>query len=126
MLPPRSLDVCSRPWAVDVLDAIFTANSLHIMPFSAVQKLFLELGKRASVGTLLAVYGPFNYNGQYTSESNARFDIWLAAQHPESAIRDFEQVDLLAKEAGFVLREDHSMPANNRLLIWRKAELSSG
>jgi hypothetical protein len=126
LLPPRSLDVCSRPWAVDIPDAIFTANSLHIMPFAAVQELFLELGQRASVGTLLAVYGPFNYNGQYTSESNASFDIWLAAQHPESAIRDFEQVDELAKEAGFVLHEDRSMPANNRLVVWRCAEVGSG
>jgi hypothetical protein len=126
LLPPGSLDVCSRPWAVDVPDAIFTANSLHIMPFAAVQELFLELGQRASVGTLLAVYGPFNYDGQYTSESNASFDVWLAAQHRKSAIRDFEQVNELAKEAGFVLREDHSMPANNRLLVWRCAEVGSG
>lgn len=125
MLPPRSLDVCSRPWKVDVPDAIFTANSLHIMPFSAVQELFLELGERASLGTLLVVYGPFNYNGQYTSESNARFDVWLAAQHPESAIRDFEKVNELANEAGFLLREDHSMPANNRLLVWCRAEVCS-
>lgn len=123
MLPPRSLDVCSRPWEVDVPDAIFTANSLHIMPFSAVRELFLELGQCADVGTLLVVYGPFNYNGQYTSESNARFDVWLAAQHPESAIRDVEKVDALANEAGFLLREDHSMPANNRLLVWCRAEI---
>jgi hypothetical protein len=123
LLPPRSLDVCSRPWTVDVPDAIFTANSLHIMPFAAVQELFRELGQRASVGTLLAVYGPFNYDDQYTSESNARFDVWLAAQHHESAIRDFEQVDELANEAGFVLREDHSMPANNRLVVWCRAEV---
>ena len=125
MLPPGSLDVCSRPWAMDIPDAIFTANSLHIMPFAAVRELFLELGQRASPGTLLAVYGPFNYNGQYTSESNARFDIWLAAQHPESAIRDFEQVDELAKAAGFVLQEDHNMPANNRLVVWVRAEVDS-
>lgn len=125
LLSPRCLDVCSRPWAVDVPDAIFTANSLHIMPFAAVQELFRELGQCASVGTLLAVYGPFNYSGQYTSESNARFDIWLAAQHPESAIRDFEQVDELAKQAGFVLQDDHSMPANNRLIVWCRAEKGS-
>jgi hypothetical protein len=120
LLPPRPLDVYSRPWGTHVPNAIFTANSLHIMPFSAVRELFLELGQRASAGTLLAVYGPFNYNGQYTSESNAQFDVWLGAQHPESAIRDFEQVDELAKEAGFVLHDDCSMPANNRLLVWRR------
>jgi hypothetical protein len=125
LLPPRSLDVCSRPWAVDIPDAIFTANSLHIMPFASVQELFRELRQRASVGTLLAVYGPFNYNNRYTSESNARFDTWLAAQHPESAIRDFEQVAELANGAGFVLQDDHSMPANNRLLVWRRGGAGS-
>ncbi|MFT5710885.1 MAG: hypothetical protein ACI8QT_001585 [Halioglobus sp.] len=125
LLPPRPLDVCARPWSVNVPDAIFTANSLHIMPLAAVQQLFFELGQCARAGTLLAVYGPFNYNGQYTSEGNAQFDIWLAAQHPKSAIRDFEQVIEWANEAGFVLADDHSMPANNRLLVWRRGEVGS-
>jgi len=120
LLQPLALDVCARPWPVEIPDAVFTANSLHIMPFAAVQELFEELGRRARTGTILAVYGPFNYKGQYTSESNARFDLWLAQQHPESAIRDFEAVDLLALDAGFELQEDHAMPANNRLLVWHK------
>lgn len=115
---PLPLDVCARPWGVAVPDAIFTANSLHIMPFSSVQSLFLELGLRAISGALLVVYGPFNYSGQYTSDSNAQFDRWLYQQHPESAIRDFEQVDQLASTAGFTLQGDTAMPANNRLLVW--------
>ena len=68
-----------------------------------------------------AVYGPFNYGGEYTSESNARFDQWLAARDPASAIRDFEAVDELARSAGMALVSDAQMPANNRLLCWRKA-----
>jgi hypothetical protein len=117
---PLPLDVSVRPWGVAVPDAIFTANSLHIMPFSSVQALFLELGLRAAAGALLVVYGPFNYGGQYTSDSNAQFDRWLFQQHPDSAIRDFEEVDLLARTAGFSLQGDNTMPANNRLLVWRK------
>jgi len=120
LLCPHTLDVCCRPWEVEIPDAIFTANSLHIMPFSAVQALFEELGQRAAADTLLAVYGPFNYEGQYTSDSNAQFDRWLYQQHPDSAIRDFEKVDKLAMAAGFDLQDDHAMPANNRLLVWRK------
>jgi hypothetical protein len=69
---------------------------------------------------LLVVYGPFNYGGQYTSDSNAQFDRWLFQAHPDSAIRDFEEVDLLARTAGFSLQGDSAMPANNRLLVWRK------
>lgn len=122
LLQPQSLDVCARPWAVEIPDAIFTANSLHIMPFAAVEALFGELGQRAQPDSILMVYGPFNYGGQYTSDSNARFDRWLFQQHPESAIRDFEVVDQLALTAGFGLMADHAMPANNRLLVWRKSQ----
>jgi len=121
ILSPRPLDVRSRPWAVAVGDAVFTANSLHIMAFSAVELLFAELGERAGADTVLAVYGPFNYGGRYTSDSNERFDRWLAQRDPDSAIRDFEWVDGLAALAGFALEEDNAMPANNRLLVWRKA-----
>ena len=75
---------------------------------------------QAGADVVLAVYGPFNYGGNYTSPSNARFDQLLAQQHPDSAIRDFEAVDRLASSAGFTLQDDRAMPANNRLLLWRK------
>jgi hypothetical protein len=119
LLAPLELDVSVRPWGIAGLpDALFTANSLHIMPWRSVEDLFAELGALASDKTLLAAYGPFNYGGRYTSESNARFDEWLAARDPVSAIRDFEAVDALAQAAGFHLREDNPMPANNRLIAW--------
>lgn len=69
---------------------------------------------------VLAIYGPFNYNGAYTSPSNARFDQWLAERDPLSGIRDFEAVNALADSAGFSLRGDNAMPANNRLLVWQR------
>lgn len=120
LLPPRFLDVRQRPWPLAVPDAVYTANSLHIMAWSSVESLFAELGEQAEADTRLIVYGPFNYGGRYTSDSNARFDQWLARQHPDSAIRDFEQVAELAEAAGLQLEGDVSMPANNRLLAWRK------
>ncbi len=119
---PVALDVSARPWPLaDIPHAVFTANSLHIMPWDSVVDLFAELGERAVDDTILAVYGPFNYDGKYTSASNAQFDQWLARQNPHSAIRDFGQVDQLADAAGFALQEDNAMPANNRLLVWRKS-----
>ena len=121
LLPERALDVRDQPWPVSVPDAEFSANSLHIMAFSAVVKMFDGLACQAGDDVVLAIYGPFNYGGRYTSESNARFDQWLAEQHPDSAIRNFEDVNRLALEAGFTLQGDHSMPANNRLLVWRTA-----
>ncbi len=118
--PERALDVCDEPWPVDIPDALFSANSLHIMPWAAVEKLFATLASSAGDDVVLAVYGPFNYNGNYTSDSNARFDQWLAQRSPDSAIRHFEDVDRLAAAAGFALQDDHEMPANNRLLVWAK------
>jgi hypothetical protein len=120
LLAPLALDVRTAPWPVPLPDAVFGANFLHIMAFSAVQDFFEGLGQYGEADTLLAVYGPFNYRGRYTSPSNARFDQWLAQQHPESAIRHFEEIDRLARAAGFVLQADHDMPANNRLLLWHR------
>ncbi len=119
--PPLDIDVTREDWGVDIPDAVFTANSLHIMPWEAVGALFEYLGRHAPAGSLLLVYGPFNYQGAYTSDSNARFDEWLAATHPGGGIRDFEAVDLLAGAAGYELAADHPMPANNRLLVWRRS-----
>ncbi|MAT92502.1 MAG: methylase [Halioglobus sp.] len=119
LLPPLPLDVRDDPWSVPVPDAVFSANSLHIMSMDSVRCFFGGLAAGMRGDTTLAVYGPFNYGGRYTSDSNARFDQWLAQQHPDSAIRDFEAVDALAREAGFELQSDNEMPANNRLLLWR-------
>ena len=118
--PARELDVRWRDWGVEIPEAVFSANSLHIMGWSAVEALFAYLGTGAPAGNRLCIYGPFNYEGLYTSASNARFDQWLAEQNPDSAIRDFEAVDELANSAGYQLRADHSMPANNRFLVWDK------
>lgn len=120
LVAPAALDVRAEPWPEPLPGGVFSANSLHIMAMSSVEDLFAALGRHATAGTRLAVYGPFNYGGRYTSESNARFDVWLAQQHPDSAIRDFEAVDQLAAGAGFRLLADHAMPANNRLLTWQR------
>ena len=120
---PRLLDVLQTDWQVPGVDAVFTANTFHIMPWQAVFAFFAGLGADAGgplEAGLLAVYGPFNYGGEYTSDSNTRFDAWLKAQAAHQGIRDFEKVNALAGDAGFTLLEDNPMPANNRLLVWRK------
>lgn len=120
MTEPLALDVGDSSWPVAIPAALFSANSLHIMPFAAVQAFFSRLAKDAPADMVLAIYGPFNYNGQYTSDSNARFDQWLRDRDSQSGIRDFEVIDQLARDAGFTLQRDCDMPANNRLLVWQR------
>jgi len=118
---PLALDVRLQPWPRVAVDAVFSANTLHIMDVAAVADFFRGVGVLLHGGGVLCVYGPFNYQGRYTSDSNAQFDQWLKARDVRSAIRDFEAVDALAREAGLTLAADHAMPANNRTLVWRRA-----
>jgi cyclopropane fatty-acyl-phospholipid synthase-like methyltransferase len=118
---PLALDVAADPWPEGPIDAVFSANTAHIMSWPAVQSFIRGVGGVLASGGLLLLYGPFNYGGRYTSDSNTRFDVWLEEQDPESAIRDFEDMDAEATAAGLARVEDNEMPANNRLLVWRKA-----
>lgn len=120
--PPVALDVAGT-WPDARFDAVFTANTLHIMGWEAVRALFDSLPDVLEDDSLLVVYGPFNYNGTYTSESNAAFDRWLKQRSAQSGIRDFAAVDGLARSIGFGLIEDRPMPANNRTLVWGRGRL---
>ncbi|MGE5321049.1 MAG: DUF938 domain-containing protein [Hyphomicrobiaceae bacterium] len=119
VLPPLALDVNDTAWRSHRYDAVFSANTLHIMSWPEVEEFFAGVGEVLQAGGILAVYGPFNYGGRYTSESNARFDAWLKARDPASGVRDFEAVDALARARRLILQDDIAMPANNRMLVWR-------
>ncbi len=118
---PLVLDVADQPWPAKNRDAVFAANCLHIMSWSEVECFFSGLDAVLLPDARLVIYGPFNYDGAYTSESNARFDAWLKSQAPHRAIRDFEAVNDLAESIGLRLKDDIEMPANNRCLIWGRS-----
>ena len=117
---PVELDVTGE-WPRRRFDAVFSANTLHIMGWEQVQRFFEGIDAVLEPGGVLAVYGPFNYGGDYTSDSNREFDVWLKARDPRSGIRDFEAVDALACGIGLALIDDIAMPANNRTLVWRRS-----
>lgn len=119
---PITIDLAKAQLLTENIDAMFSANTLHIISWPLVQNLFNKAEKYLTKNGVLCIYGPFNYQGKYTSESNANFDLWLKDRDMHSGIRDFEAVCQLASKAGLTLTEDVAMPANNRLLIFNKAD----
>lgn len=117
---PLVLDVNEDHWPENRFDALFTANSLHIMSWQSVKNFMQNAAQRLDLNGYLATYGPFNYGGNYTSASNAQFDQWLKQQSEQSAIRNFEDMAELATRHALELCDDYAMPANNRLLLWKK------
>ncbi|WP_028008199.1 DUF938 domain-containing protein [Solimonas flava] len=121
VLAPIALQIGRDPWPVQAYDAVFTANTLHIMAWPEVEQLFAGLGTGVLArGGRLVVYGPFNEGGRYTSDSNAAFDEWLRARGAHMGIRDIEAVDALAREIGCERVVDLAMPANNRCIVWQR------
>lgn len=134
--PAIELNVAKGPWPDTGFDAVFSANAVHIMGWAEVEAMFAGLdpvlggaaaGSQLTAETsapddsgVLVLYGPFNYDGDYGSDSNREFDGWLKARDPRSGIRDFEAVDVLARGIGLQLVDDIGMPANNRCLVWRR------
>ena len=90
------------------------------MGWPEVQALFAALPTVLADEATVAVYGPFNRGGAYTSDSNRDFDASLRARDPRSGIRDFEAVNALADTVGLRLVTDVAMPANNAMLVWRR------
>jgi hypothetical protein len=81
--------------------------------------MFEGIGKIPTL-RVFCLYGPFNYRGKYTSDSNARFDAMLRARDSKSGLRSVEDLVELGTRAGLRLEEDNPMPANNRLLVFQK------
>ncbi|MEP6897565.1 MAG: DUF938 domain-containing protein [Rhodanobacter sp.] len=122
--PPLELDV-NGVWPDMRFDAVFSANTLHIMAWPEVECLFRRLPEVTTDDAVLVIYGPFNDQGRYSSESNAAFDQWLQARGAHMAIRDVQAVDSLAGTARFELIADVAMPANNRCRIWQRRDHAS-
>lgn len=117
----RSLKSINEVKKYNALNGMFTANTLHIVSLELVEAFLKLAGKLLESGQPLVIYGPFNYQGQFTSESNQGFDLWLRERDINSGIRDIEYIQEQARHNGFSLEDDHEMPANNRLLVFRKA-----
>jgi cyclopropane fatty-acyl-phospholipid synthase-like methyltransferase len=117
---PIELDM-DKEWPRVNVDALFSANTAHIMSWPQVERMFEGAARLLPQDGLFALYGPFHYGGRPSSESNARFDAMLRARDPASGVRDFEKINALAKRCGLDIVEDNAMPANNRMLVFKKS-----
>jgi SAM-dependent methyltransferase len=121
VLPPIALDAGSDHWPPGPFDAVYTANTSHIMSWPEVQGMFRGIGRVLAPGGLLCIYGPFNRGGQFTAPSNAQFDASLKAQAPHMGLRNLEDMVELARAQQLTLVADMPLPANNSLLVWQRA-----
>lgn len=117
---PTKLDVSKDDFPKLKFDVVFTANTFHIMNWKDCKSFMKLLGHRLREGSRAAIYGPFKYNGEFTSESNAAFDVTLKEKDPLSGIRSFEDVNTNMLKNGFELVNDYEMPANNRMLVYKR------
>ena len=118
LLSPLTLNVATSLWDFGSFVGVFTANTLHIMAWDEVLAMLDGVAKVLCPQGKLVIYGPFNYRGQFTSPSNARFNEWLQAQAPHRAIRDFDALCAAASARGLRWLDDIEMPANNRCLVF--------
>lgn len=117
---PIRLDVMDPHWPVSSANHVYTANTAHIMSWTEVEAMFEGVARLLAKDGLFCLYGPVNRDGRYTSESNRRFDEMLKARDPAMGIRDDRALIGLGRRCGLAFVADHSMPANNRLLVWRR------
>ncbi|MDJ0738696.1 MAG: DUF938 domain-containing protein [Gammaproteobacteria bacterium] len=119
--PPLPLDVLRDRWPSGPYDAVFSANTAHIMATDAVAAMFRGVGDVLATGGRFLLYGPFSYGGRHTAPSNREFDAWLQARDPAMGVRDLDWLRTLAAASGLHLDEDIAMPVNNRTLVWLKS-----
>ncbi len=117
---PLPLDVAQGNWPTQTVDAVFTANTCHIMSIDEVKLMFEGASRVLNAKGQMIIYGPFNYHGNFTSISNQEFDTNLKLQAPHRGIRDIEEIQKIAENYALVLSADLDMPANNRLLVFVK------
>ena len=126
LAPPLDLDVLQTTEPDGVYDSAFSANTAHIMSLAAVERMFELVGRILPAAGLFCLYGPFNVDGEFTSESNERFDRSLRSQDPDMGIRDLSELDQPAARCELVQVRRYAMPANNLLVVWQKQGANNG
>jgi len=118
--PPHALDLAARPWPFGPVPYVFSANTTQVAPWNTVASMLAGIGEVLAPGGLFCLYGPFAEGGRHTAASNADFDAWLRSRDPAHGVRDIHDLQTAAAPH-LTLDERIPMPANNQLLVWRRA-----
>lgn len=119
-LAPLKFDLFAQESPVESADAIYCANVIHIAPAEVIPHLFRHANALLGLGAPVILYGPFRYRDRDLEPSNISFNVWLSEHFSGGGIREFEAVCEIAKSEGFEIEVDKEMPANNRLLVFRR------
>ncbi|MFT6396394.1 MAG: SAM-dependent methyltransferase [Bradymonadia bacterium] len=118
---PLDLNVLQTPWPLTSADAVFCANMIHIAPWDVSEGLFAGAASILAAGSPLLTYGPYRFQGEFTSPSNQMFDERLRSRNPAWGVRELDDLIFVGSVLGLVLSETLEMPANNHLLVWIRA-----
>ena len=121
--PRLALDAADPDgWPEVDVQVIFCANMTHISPWTATEGLLAGAGRiLPDPGGLLVLYGPYRESDVPLAPSNAAFDESLKARDPEWGLRSLDDVVALAKTHRLHLTRRVEMPANNLMLLFRRA-----
>jgi cyclopropane fatty-acyl-phospholipid synthase-like methyltransferase len=122
VLAPLSFDVLTAELPRERYDAVFSANTAHIMSYAAVRRMFRLVGGVLQRPGVFCLYGPFSRGGAFSTDSNEAFDASLRARNPAMGIRDLDDLETLAADNGMQLARVYAMPANNLLVVWAAKE----
>jgi hypothetical protein len=122
---PQRIDLSDPHWTWTgdsgkngALTAMLCINVLHISPWQITQNLIAGAGRLLKDDACLFVYGPFKRGGRHTAPSNAQFDATLRAENRKWGVRDVDDLNVLAQDAGLIAAEIVPMPANNLVLAF--------
>ncbi|MEJ8572553.1 DUF938 domain-containing protein [Microbaculum marinum] len=125
---PLRIDLDDPGWASGIdgpFELIVACNLLHISPWSVTRNLLSGAAALlAETGTLF-VYGCFSRSGDIVSGSNRAFDEGLRRRDPSWGVRDTDDVAAAAASVGLDLVRVVPMPANNTVVIVRRAQSGS-
>ncbi len=117
---PLAIDVLQKDWQLEYCEGIFSANTTHIMNWQMVKNMFEGVGNLLLPEKYFCLYGPFTFNGKFTSSSNESFDKMLKERDPQSGLKNFEELQKLAESKGLNFFKQHDLPANNNILVWQQ------